>query len=108
MNRRETVEDQLRRLAPAIPRFDLGAVADHALASRGLQTASPDKAAWLSLVAYVRHVYTGYEDLLADGYGAEAARHFCRDQINGVLAGWGCRRTVGESEDDEQNAGQRP
>lgn len=94
--RQESVEMLVRRLAPAIPRFDLGAVVEHALASPGLGKAAPDKAAWLSLVAYVRHVYTAYEDLLAEGYGPEAARHFCREQINAVLAQWGCSRMVAD------------
>ncbi len=70
-------------------------VIDHALSSPGLKKAAVDKAAWLSLVAYLRHAYTDYEDLLEEGYGVEAARHFCRQQIDEVLQAWGCRRKVG-------------
>lgn len=92
--RRQAIEECLRRLAPGIPRHDEAEVIGHALSSPGLRKAAPEKAAWLSLVAYLRHTYTDYEELLKDGYGAEAARHFCRDQINAVLAAWGCRKTV--------------
>ena len=38
---------------------------DHAIDSRGLSVASPEIAAWLSLVAYVRHTFTDYDELLA-------------------------------------------
>jgi hypothetical protein len=58
MPTRPEIEDALRRLAPRIPRHEFGAVVDHALDSRGLRTATPETAAWLSLVAYVRHTLT--------------------------------------------------
>jgi hypothetical protein len=45
----------LRQLAPLIPKHEFGAIIDHALDSPGLRAASPENAAWLSLVAYVRH-----------------------------------------------------
>jgi hypothetical protein len=98
VTRRSTIEDALRRLAPRIPPHELGAVLDHARDSPGLRNAAPEAAAWLSLVAYVRHVFTDYEDLLTEGYDAESARFFVVEEINGVLAGWGATRTVGEGE----------
>ena len=49
-------------LAPKIPPHEFGAVVDHALDSAGLKNAAPEAAAWLSLVAYVRHVFTDYDD----------------------------------------------
>src|ERR1700712_1771040 len=79
--RRVAVEQALRHFAPRIPRFECESVLDHALSSRGLSVASPGSAAWLSLVAYVRHTFTDYDDLLADGYDVESARHFVLDDI---------------------------
>ena len=82
-------------MIPAAPPHELSEVLGHALSSAGLKRATPEKAAWLSLVAYLRHSYTDYDQLLAEGYGIEAARHFCSRQINEVLAAWECRRKLG-------------
>jgi hypothetical protein len=98
MPRRAAVEAALRHLVPRIPKHEFGAVIDHALDSAGLQTAAPEAAAWLSLVAYVRHVLTEYDALLNDGYDVDSARFFVLPEINGVLEGWGARRQVGEGE----------
>lgn len=98
MNRRLSIEGALRRLAPKIPRHEFGAVTDHALDSAGLRTASPEAAAWLSLVAYVRHTLTEYDELMAQGYDRDSARHFVGDAIEAVLQGWGVRRRLGEDE----------
>ena len=98
MPTRTEIEDALRRLAPRIPRHEFGAVVDHALDSRGLRTATPETAAWLSLVAYVRHSLTEYDDLLAQGYDQDSARHFVAEEIERVLAEWDVRRTLGEGE----------
>ncbi len=100
-SRRDAIAQALDVIAPAIPAFDRDAVLDHAQDSAGLRTASPQAAAWLSLVAHIRHLHTEYDALLADGYGAEAARHFVVADINRVLAEWGCRRRAdGESQKD--------
>ncbi len=96
MARRSDIEAALRQLAPAIPRHEFGAVVDHAIDSRGLATAAPQTAAWLSLVAYVRHVHTEYDALLEQGYDEESARFFVAADINGVLADWGVRRRLNE------------
>ncbi len=61
MNRRAAIEGAVRILAPRIPRHEFEAVTDHALGSRGLQAAAPETAAWLSLVAFVRHAFTDYD-----------------------------------------------
>ena len=91
---RTDIELALRRLAPGIPRHEFGAVVDHALDSTGLRSATPETAAWLSLVAYVRHVLTEYDDLLAQGYDADSARHFVADPMQAVLTAWGARRNL--------------
>lgn len=93
-NRRERIREALGVIAPRIPAFERNAILDHAVDSTGLKAASPQTAAWLSLVAYIRHNLTEYDDLLADGYDTDSARHFVLDAINQVLADWGCRRQV--------------
>lgn len=94
MSRRNEIETALRRLAPRIPRHEFVAVSDHAMDSVGLRTAAPDNAAWLALVAYVRHRFTDYDDLLAEGYDADSARFFVLDEMNEVLESWGARRRI--------------
>ena len=94
MGRRTEIELALNRLAPRIPPHERGAVVDHAMDSAGLPAAAPESAAWLSLVAYVRHVFTEYDALLDQGYDAESARFFVADAIDEILAGWGVRRRV--------------
>jgi hypothetical protein len=88
------IETALRRLAPRMPAHEFGAVVDHALDSPGLRAAAPEAAAWLSLVAYVRHALTDYDDLLDEGYDRDSARHFVADQIREILTGWGVRRPL--------------
>jgi hypothetical protein len=95
LSRRPAVETALRRLAPRIPPHEFGAVVDHALDSEGLKTAAPENAAWLSLTAYVRHVLTDYDDLLAQGYDRHSARHFVAEEMAAVLNDWGVRRELG-------------
>ena len=95
MAKRADIEAALRRLAPKIPPHEFAAVADHAVDSRGLRSASPETAAWLSLVAYVRHVFTDYDELLEkEEYDEDSARHFVASEIEGVLQGWGVRRRL--------------
>ena len=101
MNRRSSIEQALRQLAPKIPPHEFGAVVDHALDSAGLKTATPESAAWLSLVAYVRHVFTNYDELMTEGYDRESARHFVVDEIEQVLQGWGARRRLGADDADD-------
>jgi hypothetical protein len=94
MAKRRDIEGALGRLAPSIPPHEFAAVADHAVDSRGLSTASPETAAWLSLVAYVRHVFTEYDDLLAQGYEQDSARFFVLAGIEAKLSEWGVRRKL--------------
>ncbi|WKW50567.1 DUF2293 domain-containing protein [Rhodomicrobium lacus] len=98
MASRREVQDALTRLAPKIPAFEFNAIADHAMDSTGLAKASPETAAWLSMVAFVRHNFTDYDALLHDGYDRAAARHFVAGEIEGVLARWGVRRKLSAGE----------
>jgi hypothetical protein len=98
MPRRADIEAALRRLAPNIPPHEFGAVVDHALDSGGLRAASPEAAAWLSLVAYVRHTFTDYDERLDQGYDRDSARFFVADEINAVLESWGATRKLSEED----------
>ena len=98
MNRREAVAAALAQLAPRLPDFETEAVIDRALASPGLRNARPDNAAWLARGTDARHGFTEYDDLLAEGYDRDSARHFVLDDLNAALAGWGSRRRVSEEE----------
>ena len=93
--RRGQIEAALRHLAPDIPSHEFGAIVDHALDSAGLRSAAPEEAAWLSLVAYVRHVFTDYDELLAQGYDQASARFFVATEMEAKLAAWGVRRKLG-------------
>jgi hypothetical protein len=94
VSRRTDIESALRQLAPRIPDHEFGAVIDHALDSRGLRQAAPEQAAWLSLVAYVRHVFTDYDGLRDQDYDEDSARFFVAEEIKAVLTGWGVRRRL--------------
>lgn len=96
MSRRAALEAAVRALAPRIPKHEFESVVDHALVSAGLRTAAPEAAAWLSLVAYVRHTLTDYDALLADGYDQDSARFFVAAEMDDVLARWGATRRVGD------------
>ena len=95
MPTRSAVEAALRQLAPGIPAHEFGAVIDHALDSAGLRGATPETAAWLSLIAYVRHTLTDYDDLLAQGYDQDSARFFVAEAMREILAQGGVRRPLG-------------
>jgi hypothetical protein len=94
VTREHDIAAALRRLFPQLPARDQRAVVDRALGSRGLKTASPEAAAWLSAVAYARHGFTDYDQMLKDGYDQESARHFTLDALNQILGAWGARRLV--------------
>jgi hypothetical protein len=94
MAKRNDIEIALRQLAPDLPDHEFGAVVDHATDSKGLSGAAPETAAWLSLVAYARHVFTEYEALLRQGYDRDSARHFVAAEMEQLLKSWGVRRPL--------------
>jgi hypothetical protein len=94
MSQRSTIEAALRRLAPRIPAHELGSVVDHAMDNPALRSAAPETAAWLSLTAYVRHVFTDYDALLGEGYDQESARHFVTAEMDERLRAWGVTRRI--------------
>jgi hypothetical protein len=98
MPTRSAIASALRQLAPRLPAHEFAAVVDHAIDSPGLRVAAPENAAWLSLVAYARHTLTDYDALLAQGYDRDSARFFVAEELEGLLAGWGAKRKLGEGE----------
>jgi hypothetical protein len=98
IRRRAEVAVALMHLAPKIPRFEREAVLDHGETSVGLSTAAPEVAAWLSMVAFIRHSLTDYDALLAEGYDRDSARFFVLEATNAILAEWGSRRFIEDAE----------
>jgi hypothetical protein len=94
VSKRAEIAAALRRLAPKIPSHEFEAVLDHALDSAGLKGASPESAAWLSLVAYARHVFTDYDELLLQAYDQDSARYFVAAELAEILHTWGVRRPL--------------
>lgn len=94
MTKRSEIEKALHVLAPRIPEYEAGAIADHAMGSCGLRMASAQAAAWLSMVAFVRHALTEYDALLEEGYDQESARHFVAADMQAVLTEWGVMRPL--------------
>jgi hypothetical protein len=90
-DRRQQIEAALMQLAPLLPSKDRAEVVEHALWSKGLRRASAMNAARLSLIAYVRHNFTDYDQMLREGYSKEEARYFCGDNLSKVLGEFGCR-----------------
>jgi hypothetical protein len=98
LTKRADIESALRRLAPRLPAYEFESVVDYATDSRGLASASAETAAWLSLVAYARHVFTDYDELLEQGYDQDSARFFVVAEIDAVLSAWGVRRRLRASD----------
>jgi hypothetical protein len=96
--RRREIARHLRRLCPQIVLADFEPVVTRAC-DRKLRHLPPSVALWQALGAYLRHVHTDYDALLAEGYDREAARHFVVDEINAMLDAWGCTRRIGVEED---------
>lgn len=106
--RRSAIEYCLRRLAPEMPLADFVLVVENGLDAPGLKRARPEHAAWLALVAHVRHAYTDYDAMLEEGYDVDSARFFCLPAMNEMLAEWGSPRRVradeeGEGEDEAEH-----
>lgn len=100
--RQRDIRRSLRGLAPLIPFSDAEAVATRAVGG-SLRTLPPSIAAWLALTSHIRHRYTEYDALLAEGYERDAARFFVAGSTDDVLSEWGCARSVSD-EGEESDA----
>lgn len=94
---RKEIASALRHLAPRIPDYEFEAILDHAV-SGGLHRSSPETAAWLSMVSFIRHVFTDYDSLLKEGYEQESARYFVADAMRAILKEWGVKRPLKSDE----------
>ena len=81
----------LIELTPGISYSDAESVKSLS-ASRHLRSFPAGLSVWLSLIAHIRHEHTDYDQLLAEGYDQESARHFCLEAINAKLTEWRATR----------------
>jgi hypothetical protein len=98
-------QQEMRRvlgvLAPRLPLADATDVLARA-GSGTLKDLSASAAVWLALTSHVRHRYTDYDTLLADGYDRDSARFFVAGAMQDALTGFGCTRAIGEDEAAER------
>ncbi|MBX9617569.1 MAG: DUF2293 domain-containing protein [Hyphomicrobiales bacterium] len=97
--RQDAILKAMRLLIPRAPLADFAPILEAATSAR-MKTLPPQIAAWLSIIAYIRHVHSDYDALLADGYERDAARFFVREAIDEILTGWGCQRRLEEHDDE--------
>lgn len=97
--RQREIVKLLRSLCPMMPLADFGPVAE-AASARHFRHLPPSIALWQALGAHVRHEHTEYDALLDEGYDRDAARHFVVEEMNEVLARWGCARRIEPGSDD--------
>ena len=102
-DRQRLIRKALTILIPQAPYGDFAAIYERARTKK-LRELRAEDAAFLALAAHVRHEWTDYDELLAEGYDAESARHFVLDDMNDVLTGWGATKLVDGSEDTDQPA----
>ena len=97
--RRRAVAKALTALLPMAPYADIEKIRAEAGAVH-MKTLPPSIAVWLATVAHVRHAYTDYEKLLAEGYDRDSARFFVIGEINAVLTRWRATRLL-DADDEE-------
>ncbi|MEO1701716.1 MAG: DUF2293 domain-containing protein [Pseudomonadota bacterium] len=85
--RQKIVNETLTALVPMLP-LDEAIIVREMVSRKHLRSLPAQKAVWLCLIAYIRHVHTDYDALLDEGYDRDSARHFVLDGINDVLQGW--------------------
>lgn len=97
--RQKDMRKALRHLVPRIPLFDAQAVLSGAMAGH-LRHLPPSIAVQQALTAYIRHSATEYDQLLAEGYDRDSARHFVLDALNQTLEDWGSGLRIAEDDGD--------
>jgi hypothetical protein len=93
--RQQDIRKALRLTAPYIPFDEAQDVLERA-GRPAMKLLPPGTALWLSLTSHIRHRHTCYDELLAEGYDRDAARHFVIDETDAKLAEWGCARRVAD------------
>lgn len=99
--RQRAVARALTLLLPLAPFSDIENIRKQAL-SAGMKALPPAIAVWLAAIAHVRHVHTGYDALLDDGYDRDAARFFVVGEINQVLTRWRATRLLEPGADEDE------
>lgn len=102
--RLKEIRDAFTALFPLAPLSDAEPIREKA-ARKSMNGMTAEVAVWLSGIAHIRHEYTDYDALLAEGYGQDAARFFVVEDTNAVLTDWRASRFLsanqsGESEDE--------
>ena len=96
--RQKAIHKALRELIPLAPYADFEPIATAARAKH-MRDLTPVNGAFLATVAYIRHVYTDYDDLRDEGYDHDSARFFVADEINEKLQDWGSPRRLKAEEE---------
>lgn len=96
-HRQRAISRELTLLIPSAPYADSEPIKIAALSGH-MRHLPPSIATWLSIVAYIRHNYTNYDQLLDDGYDQDSARFFVIDTINDKLTEWRATRFLDYSE----------
>ncbi|MEL6946465.1 MAG: DUF2293 domain-containing protein [Pseudomonadota bacterium] len=91
--RQKAIQKALRALIPHASYGDFAPIFEAAKAKH-MRSLAPRDCAFLATVAYIRHQYTDYDDLLREGYDQDSARHFVLDDTNAVLSDWGATHFV--------------
>ncbi len=95
--KKREIKRHLRELVPIVSMEDFLAIEEIANAGH-LRHLPPSIAAWQAITTRVRHTHTDYDNLLAEGYDAESARHFVLDDMNEILLEWGCQRQISDQD----------
>lgn len=97
--RQKALAKALTALIPLAPYSDAEAIRE-AAGARHMRDLPPSVALWLATVAHIRHQHTAYDELLADGYDRDSARHFVLEEVNAVLTRWRATRLLDADEDE--------
>ena len=89
------IKRRLRLLIPLASFEDFTAIEEIAGAGH-LRHLPPSIAAWQAITTRVRHIHTEYDQLLAEGYDADSARHFVLEAMNEKLQEWGSSERISE------------
>lgn len=95
--RQRAITQELAVLIPLAPYADSEPIKNAALSAH-MKHLPPSIASWLSIIAYVRHNYTNYDQLRNEGYDKDSARFFVIDAINAKLTQWRATRLLVDDE----------